>query len=85
MDLADQIAHIALDSPASAVTVGDAIVTAAGALAAMPHQGRAGRIAGTRELIVPHTPHIIVYRAAAERITILRVLHGAQQWPQRRR
>ncbi|MBU2719510.1 type II toxin-antitoxin system RelE/ParE family toxin [Acidithiobacillus ferridurans] len=41
----------------------------------------AGRQQGTRELVIPHTPFIVVYRARHGRLEILRVLHGAQQWP----
>lgn len=43
-----------------------------------PHMGRPGRIQGTRELVIRHTPFIVVYRVAAERVQILRFLHGAE-------
>ena len=37
---------------------------------------------GTRERVVPRTPYIVVYRRVAPgRIELLRILHGAQQWP----
>lgn len=40
-------------------------------LATMPHRGRPGRIAGTRELIL--VPFIIVYRVRQETVEILRI------------
>ncbi|MEO8727435.1 MAG: type II toxin-antitoxin system mRNA interferase toxin, RelE/StbE family [Acidobacteriaceae bacterium] len=44
--------------------------------------GRPGRIDGTRELIIQRTPYIAVYHVDSEVVRILRVLHGAQQWPE---
>jgi hypothetical protein len=43
--------YIAEDSPASAAAVARRILEAAELLAAQPHLGRPGRIAGTRELV----------------------------------
>jgi toxin ParE1/3/4 len=39
-------------------------------------------VEGTRELVVSGTPYIVVYRVMGKVITVLRVLHGARQWPQ---
>jgi addiction module RelE/StbE family toxin len=47
----------------------------------LPQLGRAGRCAGTRELVVPKTPYVIVYRLKNKKIEILRVIHERQQWP----
>ena len=43
--------------------------------------GRPGRVAGTRELVVTGTPYVAAYQVTRETVRILRVLHGAQQWP----
>jgi plasmid stabilization system protein ParE len=43
--------------------------------------GRPGRIEGTRELVISRTPYIAAYRIGGDTVRILRVLHGAQQWP----
>lgn len=51
-------------------------------LAQFPESGRPGRIEGTRELVISGTPFIAAYRIAGNTIRILRVLHGAQQWPE---
>ncbi len=39
------------------------------------------RIEWTRELVIRKTPYIAAYRIEGDTIRILRVLHGAQQWP----
>ncbi|MCJ2093410.1 type II toxin-antitoxin system RelE/ParE family toxin [Methylobacterium sp. J-072] len=46
-----------------------------------PHLGRAGRLAGTRELVVSRTPYVVPYRVAGDVIEILAVMHGARTWP----
>jgi toxin ParE1/3/4 len=46
-----------------------------------PHQGKAGRVLGTRELstaLIGRTVYIIIYRIRHEQVQILRVLAGGQ-------
>ncbi|MGD2020834.1 MAG: type II toxin-antitoxin system RelE/ParE family toxin [Thiohalocapsa sp.] len=52
-------------------------------LADNPSLGRPGRVLDTRELMVTGTPYLVPYTVSDNEIVILRVLHGAQQWPQR--
>jgi len=48
-----------------------------------PGLGRRGRVEGTRELVVTHTPYVVVYTVQSSGdIVILRILHGAQRWPE---
>jgi addiction module RelE/StbE family toxin len=78
----DQIgAHIAKDNPEAAARVVAHIAASVKALTEHPAMGRAGRLSGTRELVVSQFPYIVAYRVTAETIDILTVLHGAQQWP----
>jgi addiction module RelE/StbE family toxin len=49
-----------------------------------PETGRPGRIEGTRELVISQTPYIAAYRITGDTVRILRILrmlHGAQLWP----
>ncbi|CAN7587525.1 type II toxin-antitoxin system RelE/ParE family toxin [Pararhizobium sp. LjRoot235] len=73
--------YIEKESPRAAVHVDEEIVRAARRLVDFPESGRSGRIAGTRELVILRTPYVAVYVVLADRIRILRVLHGAQMWP----
>jgi len=73
--------HIEAESPRAAVNVDDQIVAAVRRLLDFPESGRPGRVAGTRELVVPRTPFISAYDVTADRVRILRILHGAQVWP----
>ncbi|MCC7267133.1 MAG: type II toxin-antitoxin system RelE/ParE family toxin [Caulobacteraceae bacterium] len=80
-DLLALLRHIAEDSYANAVSVDERIHAAADRLEQLPKRGRLGSIAGTRELVVPRTSCHLVYRVGAERVEILRVIHGARDWP----
>jgi toxin ParE1/3/4 len=44
-----------------------------------PEMGRAGRVAGTRELVA--APYVVAYRLKSERVEVLAVIHGARKWP----
>lgn len=50
-------------------------------LLSSPHLGRAGRIDGTRELAIADSPCVIVSMLSDRLVFILRILHGAQYWP----
>ena len=47
-----------------------------------PDMGHAGRVLGTRELVIPKTPFIVPYRLQRNVIQILRVYYGARRWPE---
>jgi toxin ParE1/3/4 len=81
-DLASLRAYISKDSPLSARRVASMIVDSVEALLpANPKIGRPGRISGTRELVIPHTPYVVPYRLRDGAVNILRVYHGARRWP----
>ncbi|WP_342744611.1 type II toxin-antitoxin system RelE/ParE family toxin [Paraburkholderia ribeironis] len=67
--------------PRAAVDVDDRIRTQVRQLLQFPETGRLGRIEGTRELVISRTPYIAAYRITGDSVRILRLLHGAQQWP----
>lgn len=79
----EQLNYIAQDNPLAAVDQDEEIEKQTDLLTAQPEMGRAGRMRGTRELIISSTPFIAIYRIKGQRIEILRFLHGAQQWPKK--
>jgi addiction module RelE/StbE family toxin len=73
--------YIAQDKPEAAAEVAGRILDAVERLAHFPNLGRPGRLAGTRELVVPGTPYIIPYRIRGSQIQLIAVFHGRQRWP----
>ena len=73
---------IEADDVRAAVAVDERIWRAAERLIAFPALGRPGRVAGTRELVIARTSYIAAYLVGDGTITILRVLHSAQLWPE---
>ena len=57
------------------------ICSAAEFLKERPLLGRTGRKYGTRELGIAGFPFLIIYRDRKECVELVRILHGAQQWP----
>ena len=47
-----------------------------------PDQGRSGRVVGTRELIIPRTSLITVYRVEKGEVQIIALIHSARRWPE---
>jgi toxin ParE1/3/4 len=74
---------IAQDNPDAAARVHAAVRAAVDPLADYPNLGRAGRVDGTRELIIAGLPYIVAYRVAENQIRILSVIHTSRQWPRR--
>ena len=82
IDLASLRAYIAEDNPAAARrTVRHIIESIEQLIPDNPRIGRAGRVPGTRELVIPRSPYIVPYRLQRTTIQILRVYHGARRWP----
>ena len=79
-DLEAIVEYIARENPMAAVRLGDDIVAQVARLKFYPLLGRIGRVAGTRELIMTHSPYLVIYTAEDD-LRILRVLHGARLWP----
>jgi toxin ParE1/3/4 len=75
--ICDYIAETRSDS---ARRIAQSVVDAIASLDSLPNRGRQGRVEGTRELILAPLPFVAVYEVHDE-VHILRILHGAQQWP----
>jgi len=85
-DLDSTIAYIASDNPIAAQRVLDRLEASAAALGRAA-SGRRGRVAGTYEKSVTGLPYIIAYAiqslpSGRDRIVVLRVIHGARDWPE---
>ena len=52
-----------------------------GLLREYPLAGREGRLERTRELVIANTPFVAIYLVQQPAVLVLRILHGAQQWP----
>lgn len=77
-------------NPAAAAKVGRHILDSVEGLIDYPYMGKPGRSPDTRELGITRYPYLIVYGVEPDAETpptqlktvfILRVLHGAMQWP----
>ena len=75
--------YIAKDHPDSARRVAQSVIERIGTLETFPNLGCVGRVQGTREIAFPPLPFVAVYEilSAQDEVRVLRILHGAQQWP----
>jgi toxin ParE1/3/4 len=80
-DLHSILLYVAMDDVDAAFKLVDRLEAAGDGLAQFPRRGRPGRAPGTREWVVPRSSYILIYEIRDERIEILRVMHGARQWP----
>jgi toxin ParE1/3/4 len=79
-DLLAIVDYISDDNPDAAQRLKDDIEAKAAKLPGHPKLYRAGRVPGTREMVV-RSNYVVIYAEDARTVTILRVLHAAQQWP----
>lgn len=83
LDLEQVEAYVAEDCAAVAVEVVLEIIRAVSLLGEQPGIGRAGRVPGTRELVLTGLPYIVPYLVKDEVIQVLRVYHTSRKWPTR--
>jgi addiction module RelE/StbE family toxin len=72
-------ARIAQDNPEAAKRVMKRIRGSVKRLAAFPMSGRRGHVTGTREVVIPGLPYLVVYQVRGEHVEILRVFHTSQE------
>ncbi|MCR6646458.1 MAG: type II toxin-antitoxin system RelE/ParE family toxin [Terricaulis sp.] len=75
-DLKAILDYILKESPSGAARVHDQILHSVSFLADWPDMGRQGRRPNLRELVIPRTPYIVIYRRADALVSIVRVIHG---------
>ncbi|MGA3343726.1 MAG: type II toxin-antitoxin system RelE/ParE family toxin [Terracidiphilus sp.] len=79
-DLEEITRYIQRDSESVARAVAKTLFDDANSLDLMHSRGRVGRSPGTRELVIPGLPYIIVYQVKSTVIQILHIYHGARDW-----
>jgi len=79
-DFAQIHSHIAEDNPAAARLIIGRIEHSITRLTRFPESGRIGVVTGTRELVVPGLPYIVVYLIVEKFIDFVAVVHAAQDW-----
>jgi len=79
-DLFHIVQHIRRDNPDAAAKVAKVIYEGCERLVNFPRLGRNGRQPGTRELVFPPLPYIVVYKVQDQFVEVVRVYHGAQDW-----
>ncbi|BDA63144.1 type II toxin-antitoxin system RelE/ParE family toxin [Shewanella xiamenensis] len=80
-NLEDAYDYLAKDNPKVAQAFVLDVYRLVNLLTTQPAMGRAGRVAGTRELVVQDYPFIIPYRVHQDEIHILRVFHTKLRLP----
>lgn len=78
-ELVQIAAHIGVESPTGARRIVNRLLDRIGDLADLPLQGRPGRLAQTRELVVTRTPYIVIYRVGDNVVTVLSVRHTSRR------
>lgn len=73
--------YIAQRNPLAAIETREEIEARIKFRKTFPAGWKAGRVLGTREMVLAGLPYIAVYEVRAEEITILRILHSSQKWP----
>jgi addiction module RelE/StbE family toxin len=84
-DLEDIYRFISAENPHAARSVVNRIVASVERLADFPHMARDGKVADTREWVIPRLPYIAVYRVYAEsqELVVVGLFHVAREWPER--
>jgi addiction module RelE/StbE family toxin len=77
-DLEEITLYIRKDNESAASAVAKALFDASNSLDLFPSRGRVGRFPGTRELVVPGLPYIILYEVADTAVQILHIYHGTR-------
>jgi toxin ParE1/3/4 len=80
-DLARIADYLFEHAPGHAERLVRALYDAPTTLLTFPNRGRPGKKEGTRELVMSSLPFIVVYTVRRDTLYVVRILHGAQQWP----
>lgn len=79
-DLLSILEYIGEDDPDAALALVQMIREKVEGLRVRPRLYRAGRVSGTREMVVHHN-YVVLYSIETDAVEILRVKHARQLWP----
>lgn len=82
-DLKNLYQYSLIENPHSAHMIYNRVIEQVEILTHSPHIGRAGRVPGTRELIISDTKYIIPYRVVNGTLQILRIYYSSRKWPEK--
>lgn len=82
-NLEQEADYLAVKNPTAADAMLQTIRTAVRLLAQQPGAGRAGRVPGTRELVIQRYPYLIPYRVRGDVLEVLRVFHTSRKPPEK--
>ena len=82
-DLASALTFLHAESPRAADGLAKVLESSLEQLREFPAMGRAGRLAGTREILLPGWPYLVPYRVMHGSVEVLRVYHSSRKWPSR--
>ena len=77
-ELNSAVAYLRGSSLRAADALHLAVERALDSLEQFPNRGRAGQIDGTRELVVPGAPYVIVYSVSGDAVFVARIRHVSQ-------
>ncbi len=75
-----KVQYIEKRNPVAAIRTVRRIKAMVNGLIIDPNRGRAGRIFGTRELVITNTSYIAAFRIRGDEIQILKIVHHARNW-----
>ena len=81
-DIAALVEWYTHNAPEHLASVAQRIWDASLSLQTLPIRGRAGFVEGTRELLIPQSPYMLVYVIQGSEVVIVRLLHQHQRWPE---
>ena len=79
-DLENIVSYLHREHASAAPAVVRTIVDTIAGLTRFPNRGRPGTVPGTRELVMPTLPYIVVYSTTDQAVHLLHIFHAAQDW-----
>lgn len=73
--------HIEVENPRAAIAIDERIAASAHRLVDFPESGRPAALPARENSLLLGTPYVAAYIVTERAIRVLRVLHGAQKWP----